>query len=293
MTIISKKLQFSVEGDVLQAVLYTPERAGNGPLPGVVVTGAWTTVKEQMPTTYAKALAQRGFAALVFDFRGWGQSAGEPRYLEDPARKTEDTRHAARFLASLPEVDEASVYGVGICASSGYMADAVATVPVLQKLALVAPWLHDPEMATQIYGGPDMAQSLIAAGREAASAAEPTYMVAASATDENALMYQAPYYTETDRGMIAAYDNKFNVASWEPWLSYDAQQIAEKLSKATLIVASEAAALPASAHAFVKRTHAPISEVWLDDVSQFDFYDKPAVVEQVADELAVFFKSEG
>ena len=68
-------VSFERDGVTLRGTLYTPA-SSTGPFPGVLVTGAWTTVKEQMPGTYARELAQRGFAALTFDFTGWGESGG-------------------------------------------------------------------------------------------------------------------------------------------------------------------------------------------------------------------------
>lgn len=279
-------VSFDSNGVILKGTLYTPETA-TGPLPAVIVTGAWTTVKEQMPGTYARELAARGVAALAFDFTGWGESAGAPRFVEDPAVKTADIRSAARFLASLDVVDAGKISGLGICASSGYMAAAVAEDDNLQKVALVAPWLHDPAMAEAIYGGPDMAASLIALA-ETDGAAD-TVMLGASATDENAVMYQAPYYTEEDRGLIPAYDNKFSVASWKPWLTYDAQASASRLTKPMLMVGSPSIALPAGAAAYEARMTAPLEKLWLGkDVTQFDFYDRKDAVTAAADAVADF-----
>jgi hypothetical protein len=90
-------------------------------------------------------------------------------------------------------------------------------------------------------------------------------------------MYQTPYYTEQSRGLIQAYDNKFNVSYWEPWLTYDAHASADRLKDPTLIICSEAAALPAGAHAYIQRTRAPVKAIWLDEVNQFDFYDPLSV----------------
>ena len=45
----------------------------------MIVTGTWTTVKEQMAGIYARELANRGLAALAFDFTGWGESGGAPQ----------------------------------------------------------------------------------------------------------------------------------------------------------------------------------------------------------------------
>lgn len=140
--------------------------------------------------------------------------------------KTADIEAAAAFLASLDMVDESRISGLGICASSGYMA--AAENEGLQKVALVAPWLHNADMAETVNGGPDSVAGMVAAS-EADDASE-TVQLVASATDEISVMFQIPYYTEEDRGLIKAYDNKFSVASWKPWLTYDAQASADRLN---------------------------------------------------------------
>ena len=286
--VIANPVSFNSNGVTLAGTLYLPEKA-DGKLPAAIVTGAWTTIKEQMAGTYARELASRGIAALAFDFTGWGESQGSPRYVEDPATKTADIKAAADFLANLDEIDESSISGLGICASSGYMAAATADSDKLQKVALVAPWLHDADMATAIYGGAESVAGMIAASN-AEDAAE-TILLGASAMDENSVMYQAPYYTEEDRGLIPAYDNKFSVASWKPWLTYDAQASADRLTKPMLMVGSPSIALPQGAEAYEARTKAPLEKVWLgDDVTQFDFYDRKDTVKAASDAVSDFFK---
>lgn len=287
--VTTRPVSFDSAGVRLAGTLYEPSDR-QGPAPAVIVTGAWTTVKEQMAGTYAQQLAGRGFVALAFDFTGWGESEGAVRFKEDPQTKTADILAAADFLSCLDSVDPERVSGVGVCASSGYMASAVADHAVLGKLVLVAAWLHDPAMAEAVYGGPESVAALVQASREAET--EEKILVAASPSDETSLMFQAPYYTEPDRGLIAAYDNRFNVSSWEPWLTYDAQASADRLTKPTLIVCSQAAALPASATAYAERLKTPPKEIWLDDVNQFDFYDRKDVVQRVVGDIADFLGSD-
>ncbi|MEM9597457.1 MAG: alpha/beta hydrolase [Acidobacteriota bacterium] len=277
-------------GDVeLKGIVFRPADA-TGALPGVIVTGAWTTVKEQMPGTYARELAARGFVALAFDFTGWGESGGDRRYVEDPAIKTADIRAAVAYMESRDDVQAGHLAGLGVCASSGYMADAVADDDRLSALALVAPWLHDPKMAEAIYGGPEAVAGLIAASE----ADQPDVLTAASTTDDTSPMYQAPYYTEDDRGLIAEYDNKFSVLTWKPWLTYDGQASADRLTKPVLMVGSSGMALPAGAEAYAQRAKTPIEKVWLgDDVSQFDFYDRADIVKTSADAVATFLRAQG
>ena len=288
----SQRVVFESNGERLVGDLYLPDDYQVGDkLPSMVVTGAWTTVKEQMPARYAAEMADRGYAALAFDFRGWGQSEGEPRQLEDPERKTQDIVAAADFLATRPEVDTSRISGLGICASSGYMTDAAARSPRIRSLALVAPWLHNAELVDETYGGAEAVEELINTARMAEGKAK--MVEAASMTNEDAVMYEAPYYTEADRGAIPEYVNEFNVASWEPWLTYDAVRLSSDINAAGIpvtIIHSEAAAIPDGAHQFYNALTVPKSELWLDGVSQFDFYDRNAPVTRAANAVDDFLK---
>ncbi len=290
-----KSVTFENNNQTLVGNLYLPDdyQAGTK-LPGVVVTGAWTTVKEQMPATYAEEMADRGYAVLTFDFRNWGKSGGDERQLENPANKTQDIIAAADYLATRDEVDGNRLAGLGICASAGYMADAAVQSDTIKAIALVAPWLHDREIVNEVYGGEESVQSLIETGRKAQAKYEKTgklsLIPAASMTDENALMYQAPYYTDPDRGMIPEYVNEFNLASWEGWLTYDSIAIADNLTKPVLIVHSEAAAIPQGAHEFYNRLSGEKNELWLENTTQFDFYDSPEAVETASDAVAKKFE---
>jgi len=275
-----KKVNFESNNQTLAGDLYLPDEYQEGSkLPGVVVTGAWTTVKEQMPATYAKEMANRGYAVLAFDFRNWGESGGNERQLENPTNKTQDIIAAANYLTTRDEVDANRIAGLGICASAGYMADAAVQSDDLKSIALVAPWLHNQEIVNEVYGGQESVQSLIDTSRKAQAKYEATGQLslipAASNTDKNALMYQAPYYTEENRGMIPEYVNEFNLASWEGWLTFDAIKIADNLTKPTLIVHSEAAAIPQGAKEFYNRLSGEKNQLWLENITQFDFYDSP------------------
>ena len=241
------------------------------------------TVKEQMAGTYAAEMADRGYVALAFDFRGWGQ-----RDSVFGKSEAENRGHPCRCAL------------LGHAARSGGkpdrrlgdlrldMSDATLANSHIKALALVAPWLHNADIVKVVYGGEEGVKSLIQMSREAEQSPEPIILEAASLTNDKAVMYQAPYYTETDRGLISAYDNKFNAASWEGWLTYDALQTAEQLKKPTLLVHSEAAAIPQGAHEYARRMGSNVTELWLDGVSQFDFYDAPSPITAASDAVAAF-----
>ncbi|MEC4090266.1 alpha/beta hydrolase [Pseudoalteromonas rubra] len=285
--ITMQKIELSTQVGPLAANLYLPTNHSNAPL--VIVTGAWTTVKEQMSAVYAQALAEQGFAALTFDFRGWGESADTVQYLEDPTRKTADIRAVIDALDQLQGVDTTRIAGLGICASAGYMLDAITGHAKVKSAAVVAPWLHDKAMATAMYGGEAQVQNLLAAAEQATEAAQPVYIEAASNSNAQSLMYQVPYYTQTDRGLIPQYDNQFNVASWSGWLNYDAQAGAAAQDKPVLMVASDAMALPAGARQYLDSAGSNVRAVWFEGISQFDFYDQPKAVSQAVDAVVTHF----
>lgn len=285
-----KQVRFESQGQTLVGNLFLPNNYQQGQkLPAVLVTGAWTTVKEQMPNTYAAKLADRGYIALTFDFRGWGESKDDIKYLEDPTRKTEDILAAVDYLVTREEVDASAVAGLGICASAGYMSDAVASNSNFKSLALVAPWLHDAEIVNAVYGGAETVEHLISVGRDAAQNPNSVILEAASMTNKQSLMYQAPYYTETDRGLIPEYDNKFNAASWEGWLTYDALKTAPKQPRPVVLVHSDAAAIPQGAKKYALLAGDNAKLIMLDNVTQFDFYDRPDVVETSISAVAAHF----
>jgi len=289
----TRNVAFENEGATLAGTLYLPEDHEGGALPVVVVTGAWTSVQEQMPRVYAEEMVARGFAAFTFDFRGWGKSGDLPkdtRFVESPAAKTSDIRAAFDFVASLPEVDATQIHGLGICASAGYMVDAVAGNPQVQRIGLVAPWLQNKEIVSAVYGGEEGVAGLIAASRAAEEAGGQIIPAAGAEGAEGVLMPIGGYYYEADRGAIPEYDNKWNMAGWEGWLTYYPADHASRLTQPLAVVHSEAAAIPQGVKTFLAGFAGDATLQMLEEVTQFDFYDNPEDVTRAADTVAAHFR---
>lgn len=288
----TRTVTFQNEGATLSGTLYLPEGHDGTALPTVVVTGAWTSVEEQMPRVYAEAMVERGFAAFTFDFRGWGKSGdlpGAQRFVESPAAKTSDIRAAFDTVAALPEVDATQINGLGICASAGYMIDAVSGNDLVQRIGLVAPWLQNEEIVNAVYGGEEGVAGLISASRAAAAAGGEVIPAAGPEGAEGVLMPIGGYYYEADRGAIPEYDNQWNNAGWEGWLTYHPADHADRLTQPLAIVHSEAAAIPDGVRSFVNDFTGEATLQWLKDVTQFDFYDNPEDVTRAADTMAQHF----
>lgn len=296
----STRVTFPSEGLDLVGDLYLPADRDGRAVPGVVVTGSWTTVKEQMAGRYARRLADWGLATLAFDFRNFGESPGTPRDAEDPEAKSSDIHSAVTFLAARPEVDGERIGALGVCASSGYTAVNTARDDRVRSLALVAPWLHNAELVQTLYGGEEGVARRVQAGRAARQRYDATgeveYVPALSETDAAAAMtgmsFAAPndYYTNPGRGAIPQWPNRFPVLSWPAWLEYDPIRSGSAITVPTIVVHSEDAAVPQGIKAFYEQLAGPKDFVWTDG-SQLDFYDQQAQVSLAVHAVADHFRA--
>lgn len=285
------RVTFMSEGQTIVGHLYLPSDYTAGKkLPAAIVTGSWLTVKEQMAGLYAQKLADKGIAALAFDFRHFGESGGEPRQIESPTAKTRDIVNAVTYLQSLPAVDAERIGGFGICASAGYMAMAVAADSRLKAYVAVAPWLHDADLVKTVYGGEAGVRARLESAATAGRSAQPVYVPAISTTDPNAAMYgEFDYYLNPERGAIAQWDNRFAVQSWSDWLTFSAMPAASKIRVPVLFVHSEQAAIPNGAKKFFAQVEASKIFMWMNG-SQFDFYDQPVQVNTATDAAVSHFR---
>lgn len=123
-------VSFQSAGSTIRAHLYLP--VGAGPHPVVVMAGGWCYVKELVQPEYAKVFAGAGIAALVFDYRGFGTSEGEPRQHVDPSAQIDDYKNAISFVETRAELDATRIGIWGISYSGGHVLVVAATDPRVQ-----------------------------------------------------------------------------------------------------------------------------------------------------------------
>jgi hypothetical protein len=294
--VIVQPVSFAAGRAHLIGNLFLPgDRDDSIALPGVTVTGTWTSVKEQMADRYAAKLASHGVAALSFDFTGFGVSGGEPREVESPELKARDIRHAAAFLARHPAVDEERLGAVAICASAMYAARASIGDERLRALVLIAPWIHDAPLVREVYGGEEGVRERLRAADRARerfdSSGVVEYVPVADASDPRAAMpMEIDFYANPARGRIPGWPNRFAVMAWREWLTLDAVALAPEVMVPTLIVHSEEAAIPDGARRFYEGLRCPKEIVWMTG-TQFDFYDQPETVDHAVARAAEHLSS--
>lgn len=102
------------------AWLFGPDHFTRGDkAPAIVMAHGFSCVKEQCLGGVAERFADAGFVVLLFDYRCFGQSGGEPRGQLFPLDQIEDYRNAITWLSDHPGVDPGRIGVWGTSFSGG------------------------------------------------------------------------------------------------------------------------------------------------------------------------------
>jgi len=274
-----EELTFLSCGDTCAAWLYPPI-ADEGARPVIVMAHGLTGTRRDRLGAFAARLSAAGIAALVFDYRGFGDSTGEPD-LYEPSRQLDDWRAAIAFARSLPGIDAERVATLGSSSGGGH---ALAAAAADRKVAAAISQVPMLDRETQSY---DRAQNVIEEMK--AAAAEGRYLPAVGQPHEAALI-SAPGAEVGWRRVVAIGDesrwqNRVS-AAWLLGEPYRPIQHAASLHCPWLvcIAADDQVAKPGPAIAAARR--APKGELRLyPGIDHFDIYDGPAHEAVVADEV--------
>src|SRR5512135_3340958 len=88
---------------------------------------------------YAEAFRDAGFVVVLFDYRHFGASTGEPRQLLDIRRQLEDYRAVIAWARSLDGVDPDRIVLWGSSFSGGHVLVVAATDPRIAAVIAQAP----------------------------------------------------------------------------------------------------------------------------------------------------------
>ncbi len=114
---------FPSSGDECRAWLFMPD-AERPPL--VVLGHGLGAIREYGLEPYAQRFAEAGIAALVFTYRHFGDSGGQPRQLLDIERQLGDWAAALAYARSLDEIDADRVALWGTSFGGGHVIEAAA-----------------------------------------------------------------------------------------------------------------------------------------------------------------------
>lgn len=115
---------FDSHGDACAAWLYLP--TGVGPAPVIVMGHGLGGTREMRLDAYAERFRSAGYACLVFDYRYFGASGGEPRQLLDIEAQLQDWASAIAHARSRADVDTSRIVLWGSSFGGGHVIVAAA-----------------------------------------------------------------------------------------------------------------------------------------------------------------------
>jgi uncharacterized protein len=142
-----EQVAFKSEGDVTVAgYVYRPAGQPAGPLPCVVMAHGFSGPIDRL-FRYAERFAAAGMAVLVFDYRNFGASGGQPRQLIDLAGQQADWRAAIGFARHHQAIDARRIALWGSSLGGAHAITIAATDPALAAVVVQVPWLGDGRSA--------------------------------------------------------------------------------------------------------------------------------------------------
>lgn len=248
--------------------------------PAVVMAHGLSGTRRDRLGPFAERFAAAGFAALVFDHRGFGDSGGEPD-LFHPARQLEDWRAAIAFARSLPAVDAGRVATFGSSMGGGNALAAAAEDSDVAAAISQVPFL---DIVRQAYrSSPSVTARLVfaaALGRHVPAVGQP---------DEPAFV-NAPGGEEGWRRVVSiGEDSRWRNRVSSRWLlgrPFRPARHAAGLHCPWLVCVGEADRVARPGPAIAAARRAPLGELrTYPGVDHFDIYDGPVHEAFVADQL--------
>jgi len=151
------EVSFGSRDATCRAWRYTPDGSGDGRLrPCVVMAHGFGATRDASLEPYAERFAAAGMHVLLFDYRHFGASEGEPRQLLSVRRQLQDYAAAVHFAHALSGVDATRVAVWGTSFSGGHALVTAATVPGVAAAVCQCPMMDGLAAVMNIlnYAGP-------------------------------------------------------------------------------------------------------------------------------------------
>lgn len=136
---------FDSRGTPCATWLYRPDGTEQPPI--IVMAHGFAAVRALRLAAYAERFAEAGYAVMVFDYRGWGDSPGEPRRVLDIGSQQDDWRAALAYARALDGVDTTRVVGWGTSFGAGHVLSIAAQDHGLAAIVAQVPHVSGPASA--------------------------------------------------------------------------------------------------------------------------------------------------
>jgi fermentation-respiration switch protein FrsA (DUF1100 family) len=139
-------ISFASRGLRCRGWLYVPDDlVEDQKAPTIVMAHGFSGVKEMILPDFAEQFAAAGFVVLVFDYRYFGDSEGEPRCQVFPLEQVEDVRNALTWVSARPEVDPQRIGLWGTSYGGGIVVYTTTFDKRVKAVVAQVPWTISPE----------------------------------------------------------------------------------------------------------------------------------------------------
>ena len=137
---IRQNVSFRIGGTALKAWLYLPQRT-TAPPPCIIMGHGFGGIKDMGLALYAERYQDAGLAVLVFDYRHFGESEGEPRQLLWIPHQLEDWAAAIQYARSRNDINPEKIALWGTSMSGGHVIVTAAKDPEIACVSAQCPGL--------------------------------------------------------------------------------------------------------------------------------------------------------
>jgi len=145
-------VEFTSHGTLCRAWLYRPDAPAATPTPCIVMAHGLGGTRDAGLDPYARKFADAGYLVLLFDYRHFGASDGEPRQLLSIRRQLQDWAGAIAFARGLPGADPARIALWGSSFSGGHVIVAAARDGKVSAVSSQGPMMDGLAAAWNIVG---------------------------------------------------------------------------------------------------------------------------------------------
>lgn len=292
----TRDLFFPSGGSKCAATLYlpaVPPRGSSGAKPPVIVMAhGLGAVRAMGLATYAARFTAAGYACLVFDYRHFGDSDGEPRQLLSVARQREDWLAAIACARSLEGTDGDRVVAWGPSFAGGHVIRVAAARPDGLVAAIAqCPVADGPVSALTAAHPLSAAKAVAAALRDTVRArrGRPPHMIAVTGPPGAAAILTAPEADPGYRSLVprdGGWRNEVAARAVFDVVRHRPVRHAARISVPLLVALCETDPLTPPGPARRAAARAPRGEVRVYALPHFDIYRGDGFDRAVADQLA-------
>ena len=265
-------------GEQLAAYVYRPDTT-EGDAPCVVMAHGFTGTREDGLPGYAEAFRDAGFVVVLFDYRHFGASTGEPRQLLNIARQLDDYRAVIEWARDLDGIDPDRIVLWGTSYSGGHvLALAVADARIA---AVIAQAPYTDSIATLMCVAPrNIARFVVEALRDQLGAwlGRPPRLVPALGAPGTFAVMTAPGYESAFAALVSPnskWRNEFAARLMFTFGFYRPGLKTKHLKMPLLICVCDLDAITPAAPAVKAAERAPRAELHHYPYHHFDIYSDP------------------